>query len=299
MDPFAEAGIGLAPLEGGWSGETFLTQAGGERTVVRIFANERHSPEAAQVIAALHRLVRGLVPVPEVLDVRRPGPSSGAPAILVTSFVAGVRGDLLLPTLDDRGLRKVGAAFGDVAAALAGMPTLGPGTWADGDLGGDPFRIELPEWVDCHHEALHRQDWSPGALAALTRIAERAQTVLERVGRTCVVHSDLNPKNVIVDPDTLRVAAVVDWEFSHSGHPATDVGNLVRFDRAAPYVDGVLGAWTARHGGRRKDLLEIARSADLVALVELASRSGENPVATRADAQLRAIAASGDIHAIP
>lgn len=299
MDRFTEAGIGLEPLEGGWSGETFVADAGGDKSVVRIFADPRHAPAAAEIIASLHRLVRGLVPVPEVLEVRRPHPSSGAPALLVTSFVEGVRGDLLLPTLGDDALRRLGAAFGEVAAVLAGMPTLRSGTWAGSDLGIDPFRLELPEWVERHREALHRQDWSAAELADLMRLADRAQTVLERMDRTCVVHSDLNPKNLLVAPDTLRVAAVLDWEFSHSGHPATDVGNLVRFDRSAPYVDGVLGAWTDRHGGTRKQLLDLARAADLVALVELAARSGQNPVATRAEAHLRAIVGSGDLHAVP
>lgn len=235
--------------------------------------------------------------MPEVLEVRRPHPSSGAPALLVTSFVEGVRGDLLLPTLGDDALRRLGATFGEIAAVLAGMPTLRSGTWAGGDLGIDPFRLELPDWVEQHREALHRQDWSAGELADLTRLAERAQTVLERVDRTCVVHSDLNPENLLVDPDTLRITAVLDWEFSHSGHPATDVGNLVRFDRASPYVDGVLGEWTDRHGGTQKQLLDLARAADLVALVELAARSGRHPVATRAEAHLRVIVQSGDLHA--
>lgn len=299
MNPFGDADVSLAPLEGGWSGETFVANAGGERTVVRIFADPRHSPAAAEIIAALHRLVRGLVPVSEVHEVRRPDPTSGAPALLVTAFVEGVRGDLLLPTLDDTDLRRIGAAFGEVAAVLGGMATLRGGTWANGALGIDPFDLELPAWVDHHREDLHRQDWNAGELADLARVAERAQTLLERVDRTCVVHSDLNPKNLLVDPDTLEVAAVLDWEFSHSGHPATDVGNLLRFDRAAPYVDGVLGAWTDRHGGDRRELLDLARAADLVALVDLASRSGQNPVATRAEAHLRAIVRAGDLHALP
>jgi hypothetical protein len=36
-----------------------------------------------------------------------------------------------------------------------------------------------------------------------------------------------------------------------------------------------------------------------VALTELAGRRGQNPVADRADALLRAIATSGDLHAVP
>jgi len=298
VDLFSQAGFGLTPLEGGWSGETFLADAGDDRTVVRIFADPRHSPDAAEVIAALHRLVRGLVPVPDVREVRRASPDAGTPALLVTSFVEGARGDLLLPTLDDAGLRQVGAAFGAVAATLAGMPTLRSGTWRDGELAIDPFEPDLAAWVEQDRESLAAR-WSHPDVDALVAVAERAQELLDATGRTCVVHSDLNPKNLLVDPATLQVTAVLDWEFSHSGHPATDVGNLLRFDRAAPYVDGVLGAWTDRHGGDPADLLELARAADLLALVELASRSGQNPVATRAEEHLRAIARTGDLHAAP
>ena len=98
---FGELGGGLQPLDGGWSGETFLADAGGERSVVRVFADPRHHPHAAEIQEALHRLVRGLVPVPEVLELRRADPATGMPALLVTEFVEGVRGDLLLPDLDE------------------------------------------------------------------------------------------------------------------------------------------------------------------------------------------------------
>ncbi|GAA4370115.1 phosphotransferase family protein [Nocardioides caricicola] len=264
-DPFAS----LQPLEGGWSGETFVAEAGGDRTVVRIFAGLRHSPQAAEIQAALLRLVRGLLPVPEVLEVR--------PGLLVTSFLPGVRGDLLLPTLDDAGLRRVGESFGRVAGVLGGMPLLTRGVFADGELRIERYDVELPD--------------SLGALAA------RAHTVLDQERRTCLVHSDLNPKNLLVDPDSLEVTGVLDWEFAHAGHPFTDLGNLLRFDRAPAYVGGVLAAYGALRGTRPEHALDLARAADLHALVELASRAGENPVADRAAARVEAIVAAQDWHA--
>ena len=45
--------------------------------------------------------------------------------------------------------------------------------------------------------------------------------------------------------------------------------------------------------------LALARAADLWALVDLASRAGQNPVADRADLLLRSVAAQGDLHAVP
>ena len=47
------------------------------------------------------------------------------------------------------------------------------------------------------------------------------------------------------------------------------------------------------------DVLDLARAADLYALVDLAARRAENPVAERAHHLLAAIAASGDLHACP
>ncbi len=113
------------------------------------------------------------------------------------------------------------------------------------------------------------------------------------------MHSDLNPKNLLVDPDTLEVTGVLDWEFAHAGHPWTDLGNLLRFERDPSYVAGVLGAWTTRHGGAVDALLDGARAADLWALVDLASRERDNPVADRAATLLRAVAQAGDVHAWP
>lgn len=86
---------------------------------------------------------------------------------------------------------------------------------------------------------------------------------------------------------------------AHSGHPFTDLGNLLRFDRRPTYADAVLVVWCERRGGTPEEALELARAADLWALVDLAARAGQNPVADRAAEHLRAIAATRDLHATP
>ncbi|WP_241238389.1 phosphotransferase family protein [Nocardioides pantholopis] len=299
MDPFSDAGMSLRPLEGGWSGETFLAEAGGERSVVRIYARPSDRGAAAHEIdAALLRLVRGLVPVPRVLEVRRADAASGAPALLVTEHLPGTRGDLLLPTLDEDGLRRAGAATGRIAATLAGMPQLRAGSFVDGDLTVRPFEADgLPAWVEDAQARL--RGWSAAELTGLRRVAEDAQALLDTVERVSLAHSDLNSKNLLLDPVSLRVTGVLDWEYAHAGHPFTDLGNLLRLDRHPAYVEAVLGAWTERHETPPDRALDLARSADLVALLHLAVRAGENPVATAADRQLRAVATTGDVHAVP
>lgn len=292
----------LAPLAGGWSGQTFVSEAGGERTVVRIYPPGVRDDLAPEIDAAVLRLVRGLVPVPDVLEVRRGAAALDRPGLLVTSYLPGERGDLVLSTLDDDRLAALGGRLGSLAADLAGMPTLRGGMFVDPVLSIADFGVPdgLPGFVADHEEQLgSTTGWDDDARAGLRRVAEEAQALLDTVGRTCVVHSDLNPKNLLVDPDSLEVTGVLDWEFAHSGHPYTDLGNLVRFDRHPAYVEALLRAWCDRRGGTPQQALDLARSADLWALVDLASRAGQNPVADRAAGLLRAVAADGDVHAVP
>jgi aminoglycoside phosphotransferase (APT) family kinase protein len=282
----------LTPLTGGWSGETFLAVVAGERSVVRIYARPGRRGEAAhEVDAALLRLVRGLVPVPEVLEVRRADPAADAPALLVTSYVEGVRGDELLPTLGDDDLGSVGARLGELLATLGGIPMLRPGPFVDGELRiGDFGDLDLATYVD----ATELPDLTDAEVESLRRVATDAQALLDGVGRWCLVHSDLNPKNLLIDPDTLEVRALLDWEFCHAGSPYSDLGNLLRFDRKPAFADAVLTTYAGRRGVDPATALRLARAADLWALVELAGRRGENPVADRAHALLREIARTGD-----
>ncbi len=296
----SEPTTSLTPLPGGHSGRTFLGGAGGERVVVRLYPpTDARSAEAPEIDRAVLWLVRGLVPVPDVLEVRRPLADEGAPGLLVTSFLPGERGDVVVERLvalgDTDGLRHLGRALGAVAAGLAGMPMLRPGPFLDADLTLGRFPDDdLVAWA-----AARLPDWPEGPRRALSQVCRRAQDLLDTVGRACLVHSDLNPKNVLVDPADLAVTAVLDWEYAHAGHPWTDLGNLLRFERHPAYAEAVLDSWVSLRGGEVETVLDGARSADLWALVDLASRAGENPVADRAEELLRAIAETGDPHAWP
>jgi aminoglycoside phosphotransferase (APT) family kinase protein len=288
----------LTPLSGGWSGQTFLADAGGQRTVVRIYPPGRRDDVAPEIDAAVLRLVRGLVPVPDVLEVRRGDVVADRPGLLVTSYLAGERGDLVLPGLIDADAATLGARLGGLLADLAGMPTLRGGPFVDADLRIGDFGVadDLRSFVADHADAL---GWERELLGRLESVAEEAETRLDGVGRTCLVHSDANPKNLLLDPDSLTVTGLLDWEYAHSGYPFTDLGNLLRFDRRPAYVEGVLKTWCERRGATPQEALDLARAADVWALVDLASRAGENPVADRAAVLLREIARTGDLHAVP
>lgn len=311
----------LTPLAGGYSGETFLATAeglgiagmdlgpGSDRVVVRIYGDRSapRGPRAVEIDAALLRLMRGIVPVPRVLEARRA--QGDLPALLVTEHLSGERGDLLLPRLDDHGLAAAGREIGGVLDRIRHVPTLAFGRFVDGDLTIGPFgdvEAGLVAYLEGVRERLYT--WDDGEWAALLAVAETADDLAAEPERTCLVHSDLNPKNLLLDPDTLAVTGVLDWEFAHSGSPYADLGNLTRFDRHPYFVAAVLTRLgLADPAATAGDALTRARAADLWSLVGLSethhrrlrSRGPDHDVARRADALLRAIAVAGDLHARP
>ena len=192
------------------------------------------------------RLVRGLVPVPEVLEVRPARPDADQPGLLVTSFLPGVRGDELLPTLDAAGLaRGRRARSGGLVADLGGMPMLRAGPFVDPQLAIGDFGARRARRSTSRPGCPELGHLSPEEIDGLREVALDAQVLLDSVPRACLVHSDLNPKNLLLDPDTLALTGVLDWEFAHAGHPFTDLGNLLRFDRDA-------GVRRRRAGGVRR-----------------------------------------------
>lgn len=328
-------GAEVRRAEGGFSGETFLVGAPGEDAVLRLY---RERPERAAVDAALIGLVRGLVPVPGVLETRTPQ-ASGAPSLLLTERVPGVRLELVLEGAEGAApppvRERAGAELGAILARLAGIPFPRGGSFAGPDLAVQPWPepdAGLPDWVRAHAGADGFAGWLGALWEDLLAVAERAQRVLESasaavdsgVDRACLVHGDVNPKNVLVDPETGRVTALIDWEFAHAGLVETDLGNLLRFESDPVFCRAAVGAYLDRVPGsppadrvQRADRHQIdrhridrqqvdqhriarARAMDLLALVDLAARADgprANPVARRARTLLIRIARERDLAA--
>lgn len=297
------AGFALVPLVGGYSGETFVAEVAGDRTVVRIYGPRsaaRRGAFAAEVDAAVLRLVRGLLPVPEVLEVRRPDEPAQTPGLLVTTFVRGTRLDLVLPELAAADRATTGRQVGEILARLAMMPQLRPGFFVDGELRIEPMPGGgLVDFVEAYRRGTAISQWPAREYDALVEVAHHAEALLDSLTRTCLVHSDFNPKNLLVDASSLEVTGVLDWEFAHAGWPVTDLGNLLRFEREPVFAEAVLAAYRDGVVDAGDDVLDLARAADLYALVDLAGRAPENPVTVRASNLLAAIARSGDVHAVP
>ncbi|KAK1182325.1 phosphotransferase [Streptomyces sp. NBS 14/10] len=91
-----------------------------------------------------------------------------------------------------------------VHAADAGTLTLGFMTGAPGQ-----------ELLDAGHAA--------EVLEACGELLRRIHGVGVRDAGKVLVHGDYGPNNVLLDPVTFQVTAVVDWEFAHLGEPVEDL----------------------------------------------------------------------------
>jgi aminoglycoside phosphotransferase (APT) family kinase protein len=295
-DALQALGAHAVPLEGGFSGETFLVGAAGEQAVLRLCVRQ---PERAGIDAALLELVRGLVPVPRVLEVRTPQMGDG-PAYLLTEHLPGEWLETVLPHADDALRHRLAHNIADVLARLGGIPFRRPGQFVDATLavGPDPA-ASLVDWLHEHLDDTALARWPAGEREDLLRIADRAQDLLSATDRWCLAHSDFNAKNLLVDPSTGEVTGLVDWEFAHAGTPFTDLGNLLREQRSPAFVEPLLERFVDRAPALPDDLLDRARAADLWALVGLAARAGQQAPADRAHDLLRAIAGAQDLHAVP
>jgi len=276
------------PLAGGYGGQTYAVSAGGEDAVLKLYVKQ---PERAAVDAALLQLVRGLLPVPRVLDAKRDGSAEDPPYVL-TERLPGVNLQVYLETAGEDERRTVGMQLGELLVRLSGMPFLTFGEFRGGELAIEPFGLgDLERYAAGLDLGL-----DPGQLERFGGVIAEAEDVLaEGVDRVCLVHSDFNPKNLLVDPATARITGLIDWEFSHAGSPYTDLGNLFRFCSDPVLAGAVLSVLRGSGPGLGEPLVDLGRAADLWALLDLAARSSEHEVAAAAHSLVSRMADTGTL----
>jgi len=280
----------VVPLSGGYSGETFLVTGAGEQAVLRLYA--RH-PERAAVDQALLERLRGLLPVPRVLEAVTLPAGTGQPPFLLLEALPGDRLDLVLPAADEPLRRRLGEAVAGVLTLLATERMPRPGLFLDPSLDPAPFPPGAGDQLGFLEARLHtpwfagRSDTERDGLRA---VARRARAVTAAPARIALVHADFNPKNLLVDPATGGVTGVLDWEFAYAGAPLGDLGNLLRFETDPVFAAAAAGTYTDRAPDVPPDWLEVARALDLYSLLDLAGREDANPVVTAARELLRATA---------
>ncbi len=272
-------GAEVVPLSGGYSGETFLVTGAGEQAVLRLYAKQ---PERAAIDQALLERLRGLLPVPRVLEAVTVPAGTDRPPFLLLEALPGDRLDVVLPAADEPLRRRLAEAVTGVLVLLATERMPRAGLFVDAGLEPVAFPAGSGDQVG-FLEAHLGAPWFAGLTdderAGLRAVARRAAALSGRTGRIALVHADFNPKNLLVDPATGGVTGVLDWEYAYAGAPLADVGNLLRFAEDKVFDSAVATAYAERAPDVEAGWLEGARALDLYSLIDLASREAPaNPI---------------------
>jgi aminoglycoside phosphotransferase (APT) family kinase protein len=207
--------VQLTPIPGGASRETYLVEADDGRWVLR-----RDPPGSRSLLTQeqeWHLLclagVTGRVPRPITYQASW----AGGPAGILMEFVEGtsVAPRILRKPEYERARERLTRQLGD---ALAEIHRIGPDLVSDFlDSPVDPVGDQIEEWerqLDEIGEPL------PAVELGLRWLRANAPEPAE----PRLVHGDYRLGNFIVDENGL--AAVIDWELSHLGDPAEDIGWL-------------------------------------------------------------------------
>ena len=286
--------LGWRELAGGYSHQTCgLDLASGQAVV-------RFGGASADVEAEVMRRAAAYVPVPDVRVVRKSN-DEAVRSFMVIDHVAGVLlSDVLAADDADGGIADLGAAVAEVSLGIGAVAIASrPGFFADTELRVPPERAWSQQLPDVAAECMERTPDS--RLDADVRRAwvdlctTHAPALAEIDDLACLVHSDFNPKNILVRSTAhgWEVASVLDWEFAYAGCPAADAGNLLRHadDYPAGFVEGFRTTYGA--GTSIADWEYLGTVIDMFALSELVTRPVGMYPADRAAGRIRALLDTG------
>jgi aminoglycoside phosphotransferase (APT) family kinase protein len=212
--------VRVQQFDGGQSNPTYLLHTAAERFVLRrrppgVLLESAHQVHREfRVMSALHGVG---FPVPEPVAMCFDEDVIGS-QFYVMRFVPGrIFCDCRMPDLAPDERARV---FDSVNETLAKLHVLDPVSLGLADFGrpGNYFARQTARWSR-QYEGSRTQDipemerlmaWLPGA-------------VPPDDGRVRVVHGDFSFHNLLIDPATGKVAAVIDWELSTLGHPMGDL----------------------------------------------------------------------------
>ncbi len=235
-----------------------------------------HDASLCQKEIDLMRLIRGSVPVPEVIYAEPDG-SEELPPFRLTRWVDGITFHELKRSGDLAAIADAARAAGETLADI-GRFTFDKGGWlTPGPTVGSPLLAgadAVPRFVDLCLASDNLQARTPAELRARAHATVWSWAprlaALERTAS--LVHGDFNKRNLLVHPvgGRWKVAAVLDWEFAVSGSPLTDLANFLRYERAGrPLAEPYFSDGYRSAGGHLPDdWRQLAKIVDLAALCE-------------------------------
>ncbi len=248
--PFSAARVGR-----GQSNLTYLVEdAAGSRWIVRR-PPRGHLLDSAHDVLREHRILSALqgtgVPVPAVVA-RYVDPALAETPVVVMEHVDGLVVDR--PEVADATDATVRAALGPaLARTLATIHEVDLEAVGLSDLASHaPYAArQLKRWSRQWDASRTRE------LPALEALTELLRRTMPEQRELTLVHGDFHIRNVIADPATGGLRAVLDWELSTLGDPLADIGSLLAYwPEAGDPPTGLFAASTLPGFADRRALAE-------------------------------------------
>jgi fructokinase len=239
--------------------------------VVRVYVRD---PSAAFREAAILELVKERVPVPEVLYVSPR--ASGPPTYVVLRWVDGVPLDQILAEGTSSDARGAVTAAGSVLANLQAFRFASAGFFGPNLEIREPCSAERRAIAGVVEQCLFTDCGEERLGTALTKrlwrfVTEHEELLAVVEHHAMLVHGDFGGLNIIVSRthEAPEVAALIDWEYAHSGTPLVDLGSMLRRPghETAPWFEEELVRGYRQAGGiLPENWRQVSRVVDLVKL---------------------------------
>lgn len=217
--PGATPEIVVRQFKGGQSNPTYWIGSGDLALVLRKKPPGKLLP-SAHAVEREYRIMRALrdtdVPVPDALALCEDEGVIGTPFFVMRYVPANIYWNPTLPELDSNEKRR--AVYAEYVRALAALHMVDYAKVGLGDYGkvGQYVARQVDRWSK-QYEASRTSDIAP-----MEKLMKWLPANIPAGDETTLIHGDWRLDNMMFD-DSQKCVAVIDWELSTLGHPASDV----------------------------------------------------------------------------
>ncbi|WP_281975371.1 phosphotransferase family protein [Halobacillus litoralis] len=256
-----------------------ISLSSGEDVVLRIYNS---GGIKGHIEKAILQHVKNIIPVPRVLYHDFSLSHLEYPFLLL-SWVNGYQLSDLFMTENKASLSYAGHEVGRYLAKIHDIRFSSPGffnenlTLQEFDLSGSDSFLNILDDIIKDGPAV--DNLGAEMVSNIRQFAMEQAHILNSIGKqNCLVHSDFNPLNILVEKfgSSIQVTGILDWEFSFSNSPLIDIGNMLRYEEIteSSFIRPFILSYVNHGGELPRKWLQIAKLLDVIALCDLADQEG-------------------------